>query len=243
VFKKDLFIEGVKSWSFQGSETQRYNPKNAVTAISMVASECCTAMPHMVAMVGACNRDRITAPPKQKKPRAPPRRKIFDTNSALATQHEEINSAVNRNAEPEKTRAEAVAQEISTILKKKYKETHRPTPLLEFTMARNSLADTVEHLFYVGFLIRDGFATLAQQRRVSKKSLANLVVTPADPPQKKTTDTSKTAGASQKQADDGSRYQYILSFSPKQWKALHQASRGDDMLKISKPKPKPTKSK
>lgn len=46
------------------------------------------------------------------------------------------------------------------------------------------------------------------------------MITPAEPPQKKTNDGNKTASGSQSKVDDGSRNQYILSFSPKQWKVI-----------------------
>jgi hypothetical protein len=100
----------------------------------------------------------ISATQKEKKQRAPPRKRVIDPNQA-ATQHEEISM---KKGEKETKSPETLKQEIFKILKKYHRTGTTETNLLEFTIDKNSFANSVEYLFYVGFLIRDGYVSLSR---------------------------------------------------------------------------------
>ena len=142
-----------------------YSNKEAIKRISSSASDCCKTLPHIVAMVGAFDRDTIAVIPKQKV-RAAPRKKTFDDTMSQATQHEEVKFDETEQTARSKTNVESFSKEILKVLK----NTHRaasnvPINLFEFTLDKTSFASTIESFFYVAFLIRDGDICLYRQRK------------------------------------------------------------------------------
>lgn len=115
-------------------------------------------------MIGAFDRDKMS-PHKEKKQRAPPRKRVVDQSLTAATQHEEINISQRNVKEPTKS-PETLKTEIFKILKNHNRAETSNINLFEFTLDKTSFANSVEYLFYVGFLIRDGFISLARSKNV-----------------------------------------------------------------------------
>jgi hypothetical protein len=143
-----------------------YQSKQAVKCISSSATDCCKTLPHIVAMVGAFNREGILAP-KDKKARVAPRRKQFDDSLSQATQHEEVKFNETERTARSKTNAEYFSKEILKVLKSYNSGVNNvPINLFEFTLDKTSFASTIESFFYVAFLIRDGDVCLYRQREL-----------------------------------------------------------------------------
>jgi len=116
----------------------------------------------MMAMVGAFERQPIYATEvkeKEKKQRvAPARKKQFDDTAVSQPTHHEVMKLTSTDRLPsQKTNIESFSKEILEVLKTNCRNSaERSINIFEFTLDKNSFANTIESLFFVAFLVRDG---------------------------------------------------------------------------------------
>ncbi len=109
----------------------------------------------LVAVVGTFDRDAVIIP-KVKKPRQPIRRMVVEEQQDNANDDPENNmQLVQQNSG-----AENLAKEMNKILKTVYRQKPEPVNIFEFVMDRTSFPRTVENIFYLSFLVKDGHVSL-----------------------------------------------------------------------------------
>lgn len=113
----------------------------------------------LVAVVGTFDRDAVIVP-KFKKPRAPIRRTNLEEqqdDSSNVDNNDNMQVAVKKNP------ADAIAKDMNKILKLVHRKSSDPVNLFEFVMDRKSFPKTIENIFYLSFLIKDGHVSLTKE--------------------------------------------------------------------------------
>jgi len=116
--------------------------------------------PTLIAVVGTLDKSEIATPKeKEKKQRAPNLRKQFNENEG--SQHEEVTSG---DKSKDKNPAEQITKKLDKILRHHTNKTKSDAAnLFEFILDPSSLHKSVEYMFYLAFLIHDGFAALQKE--------------------------------------------------------------------------------
>lgn len=142
-----------------------YLPRQAVKCISSSATDCCRTLNPMIMLVGAIDRLTVNAPgakEKEKKQRA--RKRQFDDTVTQTTHHEVMKMTSTERISTQKTNHESVSREILEVLKQECgKSASNSINLFEFILDKNSFASTIESMFFVAFLVRDGNVRLYRE--------------------------------------------------------------------------------
>jgi len=121
----------------------------------------------VVVMVGAFERQSIatSGEAKEKKPRTVARRRQFEDTTAFKPNHHEIVKAGDRQSCPQ-TNLEAYSKQILKVLKGNcLHSAQQAVNIFEFALDTASLSKTIESLFFVSFLVRDGEVRLFRARK------------------------------------------------------------------------------
>lgn len=163
----------------------------------------------------------------------------MDAEDGNATHHEEVRMTDAERESKNKDSPETQSKEILRILTANQKTKKAPSNLFEFTMDRESIANFFENLFYVSFLVRDGWVSIRRRsmyfssmrkfvfhmhgssincdvmlivERRDGDSLrydSDLLIAPEEPPRKQ-------QGSNEE--DSSTRSQHIISFNSRVYK-------------------------
>ena len=146
----------------QGEGIAEYSPTHAIRMISSEASAGMKTVPSLVVLLGSFDRKSILSTPesREKKPKTPRRRPLDE--SVEATHAEEIRFS-DEKGKRKKEGPEVQAQQILSVLTEYKNKTNAPCNLIQFAMDRTSLSHFFENLFYISFLVRDGYVSLVRK--------------------------------------------------------------------------------
>jgi len=121
-------------------------------------------------MLGAIALTKAETIPRERKQRQP------RMKDAQVASHQQRPMRINDIAEEDQnTRVAKHVEFIMDCLKKEYKRSNKqPVPFYNFVIDPKSFSNTVENIFYVSFLIKDGFVALQED---PESGLPTLLVT------------------------------------------------------------------
>ncbi|CAG7831044.1 unnamed protein product [Allacma fusca] len=168
-FTVDAFLQALIDRGMEGAE---YSPKSLCDLLNQELKSGEKALSPVIIMLGSFDRNSICTPPeiKEKKPRAA-RKKMNDAGEVQSTQHEEISMTEAERARKDKDSPEAQSQEILRILRQDCGDRKSATNIVEFTMNKKSFPTYLENLFYISFLVRDGYVSIRRQRRTNSEKI------------------------------------------------------------------------
>lgn len=182
----------------------------------------------LVAVIGSFERERVVQPkPKVKpKPAPPPPKKGSDSPKDTQVEDIDLNEDPLAIIPHKNVGAENLAKEMNKILKNIYRDKPEAINIFEFTLDRTSFPKTVENIFYMSFLVKDGFVSLSKEDPPRFRELS-LNVKP-----EKYRQIQEAAGLDEEETSRNKthRQKYIFSFSPRMWKQMCAMGKGEDLI-------------
>jgi len=152
-------------------------------------------------MLGTISLTKAEVVPREKKPRQPKAK-----DAQIGSQQAKPMRINDIAEEDQNTKVAKHVEFIMDCLKKEYKRANKkPVPFFNFVVDPKSFSNTVENIFYVSFLIKDGFVAL---REDTENRLPTLEV------------TKKSRNKESLLPTFGNKQQLIVSFDQATWKEI-----------------------
>lgn len=164
-------------------------------------------IPRATFLLGSLDKEIVQPAARKQREVKPRKEKLKVDKEAVRTQIKELNKE-NVEDENDKNPTVSEIERIYSILKKYHKKKGSPIGLYEFIINPTSFSRSIENMFYLSFLIKDGYAKLFIDSTDGLPVIEPIIQDKQQQKEKKSNQT------------DGINYQSMISLTKPEWREI-----------------------